>query len=434
MNILFVGTRNESRSAAAEVVLRKMLSDEAINGVEVASCGTSARKELERDDVMCRLAAKLGYLIEGNAVPINELLLDSADLIIVMTSRIEDEVKKLLRTDHWDRICLFNEYCFGETTDLYDPYYRPEFIYWRRLKRIIEGCKIMISKISLIETKGDAQFDPFTIRNNVFFECPSSFEGKVTVNNGVTFIAERAFWFCHDVKEVELPHSLNGIGMYAFAYSGLKQINIPGNCLHIAEGAFCSCHNLKEIDFPEGLLTLKENILCECIGMERVGIPDTLREIRDSAFSGCRKLASVSLPSCLKRLEERAFIGCVSLKEIRVPDNCNHLGYGVFIDCASLRHVKLPDKLESISSSLFKGCCSLEEVEFPENLRIVCSEAFKNCTSLEGISLPRSVVEIRESAFEGCVNLQYVRMPADTAIHKDAFKGCPNMTIETYPD
>lgn len=129
MKILFVCTANASRSAAAEAVLRKMLADGGISGVEVASCGTKYYGDLEREEVMCRIAAEHGYEMGGKAVTMTEELLNSADIIIVMTEYQHDEVTRLLTYSHWDRIVRFNEYCFGEPTDLPDPHYQTEHVY-----------------------------------------------------------------------------------------------------------------------------------------------------------------------------------------------------------------------------------------------------------------------------------------------------------------
>lgn len=65
MKILFVCTGNASRSAAAETVLKKMLADNGIEGVEVASCGTKVPEGLDREEVMCRIAASMVMRWEG---------------------------------------------------------------------------------------------------------------------------------------------------------------------------------------------------------------------------------------------------------------------------------------------------------------------------------------------------------------------------------
>lgn len=147
MKIVFVCTGNASRSAAAEVVLKKMLADNGIEGVEVASCGTKVPEGLDREDVMCRIAAEHGYQMGGKAIPMNEELLNPADLIIVMTEHHRDEVTRLLKYDHWNRIVRFNDYCFGEHTDLPDPHYQTEYVYRTCFDTIERGCAEIIKKL-----------------------------------------------------------------------------------------------------------------------------------------------------------------------------------------------------------------------------------------------------------------------------------------------
>ena len=148
MKIVFVCTGNASRSAAAEVILKKMLSDNEICGVEVASCGTGVPEGLEREEVMCRIAAEHGYEMGGKAIPMSDELLNSADLIIVMTKRHRAEVSRLLNQDHWNRIMRFNEYCFGDSSDLPDPHYQTEYVYRNCFDMIERGCREIIKKLN----------------------------------------------------------------------------------------------------------------------------------------------------------------------------------------------------------------------------------------------------------------------------------------------
>lgn len=148
MKILFVCTGNASRSAAAESVLRKMLADNGIEGVEVASCGTKVPEGLDREDVMCRIAAEHGYMMGGKAIPMTEDILNSADLIIVMTEHHRNQVIRLLKYDHWNRIVRFNDYCFGDPTDLPDPHYQTEYVYRACFDSIERGCREITEKLS----------------------------------------------------------------------------------------------------------------------------------------------------------------------------------------------------------------------------------------------------------------------------------------------
>ena len=147
MKIVFVCTGNASRSAAAEVVLKKMVANNDIDGIEVASCGTKVLDGLDREEVMCRIAAEHGYQMGGKAIPMNEELLNSADLIIVMTEHHRNEVTCLLKYDHWDRIVRFNDYCFGESIDLPDPHYQTEYVYRTSFDTIERGCAEIIKKL-----------------------------------------------------------------------------------------------------------------------------------------------------------------------------------------------------------------------------------------------------------------------------------------------
>lgn len=150
MKIIFVCTGNACRSASAEVVLKKMIEDNGIADVEVASCGTNVHGYLKRDDVMCRIAAEHGYAMGGKAIQGTEELLNTADLIIVMTQYHHDQVTGILKYDNWDRIHLFNDYCFGEKTGLCDPHCLTEHVYRTCFDTIERGCAEIIKKINIL--------------------------------------------------------------------------------------------------------------------------------------------------------------------------------------------------------------------------------------------------------------------------------------------
>lgn len=147
MKIVFVCTGNACRSALAEVVLRKMLNDNGIGGVEVASCGTKFYGDIDRDEVMCSIAAEHGYEMGGKAVPMTEELLDSADLIIAMTQHHRDEVTRLLVYPHWDRIVRFSDYCFGEPSDIPDPHFQSDYVYRTCFDTIERGCREIVKRL-----------------------------------------------------------------------------------------------------------------------------------------------------------------------------------------------------------------------------------------------------------------------------------------------
>lgn len=222
---------------------------------------------------------------------------------------------------------------------------------------------------------------PFTIEDNVFVDCPVSYEGKVVVPDGIIEIGDKALMYCNKVNQVELPDSLEGIGMCAFHGCNFKEIKIPEKCQYIADAAFLTCMSLREIDMPEGMLVLTEALLCGCDKLERVGIPDSVRVIRESAFADCSKLKSVKLPVNLEKLDAMAFAGCKSLKEITIPDSCRHLCYGVFKDCSSLKRAIIGNGVsnEQGGENCFLDCTSMTYAKLSSNMVCVLSGFFEGC-------------------------------------------------------
>lgn len=147
MKIVFVCTGNASRSAVAEVILRKMIQETSLEDIEILSCGTDVPYGQEREGIMCQIAAEHGYSMGGEAVMITAELVNAADRIIVMTRQHKTEVMRLLDPSHWNRIALFNDICFGESSDLPDPHYQSAQVYYTCFKAIEKGCREIVRKL-----------------------------------------------------------------------------------------------------------------------------------------------------------------------------------------------------------------------------------------------------------------------------------------------
>lgn len=74
---------------------------------------------------------------------------------------------------------------------------------------------------------------------------------KITVKNGTKYIAASAFRdLRYPTTEVVLPESIVSIGAYAFYGSSIVKIDLPQGLERIEENTFAYCHSLKEINIP----------------------------------------------------------------------------------------------------------------------------------------------------------------------------------------
>ena len=197
--------------------------------------------------------------------------------------------------------------------------------------------------------------EDFEIINGVLVEYKGN-GGAVTIPNGVTAIAERAFQYCKGVTSVTISNGVTSIGQYAFVgCRDLVSVKIPGSVIEICHGAFYSCENMTSVSLSEGL-----------------------ERINDCAFSNCRSITELVIPNSVILIGENinsgtgAFSGCISLKKVTLPKQIKKICGSTFHSCSSLEKIVLPYGVEEIGSYAFCGCSSLEE------LSSVCFQAKKH--------------------------------------------------------
>ncbi|MDE6657345.1 MAG: leucine-rich repeat domain-containing protein, partial [Oscillospiraceae bacterium] len=100
---------------------------------------------------------------------------------------------------------------------------------------------------------------------------------KVIIKNGVTTIADWAFYSCSALESIEIPDSVTTIGNGAFMFSGLTSVTIPKN-----------------------ITTIEESTFAECSALTSVTIPDSVTIIGNLAFDNCQNLTSITIenPEC----------------------------------------------------------------------------------------------------------------------------------------
>ena len=153
--ICFVCTGNACRSPFAECVMRNLLSDAGIEGIDVFSMGTLDWGENPRDAVMVDIAREMGDEVSGTTTVITRVRLWEGEVVIVFDTRHRDAVTRVLDYNHWNRIVLFNKIAFDEDGNVEDPHYQTANLYRNVAQHIENGCKRLIEQWRIKPPKQD---------------------------------------------------------------------------------------------------------------------------------------------------------------------------------------------------------------------------------------------------------------------------------------
>ena len=128
--------------------------------------------------------------------------------------------------------------------------------------------------------------------------------GRVT-SNGITSVADDAFYFMEGVKHLEIGDSVTNIGNSSFrSMWGVQgSLEIPSSVQNIGEYAFLDMINVT------GSLV----------------IPNTITEIKNGAFWGLKGITDVVIPDSVTSIGEQAFWKTNGLTELTIPDSVENI-------------------------------------------------------------------------------------------------------------
>ena len=240
----------------------------------------------------------------------------------------------------------------------------------------------------------------------------------------ITALPTKAFYNSTNVEKLILPNTLTTIGEGMFIASKLKYVIIPNGVTAIEDEAFNGCRALTSIEIPASVQTIGMGAFWNS-PLETVtfGKDSQLEVIKDIFSSGCC-ITSIVIPANVKMIEARAFKGCSSLKTVTfekgsqlktIGGNYNNPNYnGAFSDCTALTSIEIPASVETIEKVAFSGCSKLATVTFEKGSQLKSIGggkslgAFMDCTALTSIEIPASVETIEATAFIGCSSLETV--------------------------
>lgn len=284
----------------------------------------------------------------------------------------------------------------------------------------------------------------------------------------VTEIGDYGFSSCWDLASVIMPNTITTIGEYAFASSGITDLEITDSVTEIGERAFWFCTRLNNVSIGNSLKTIENNAFEECISLSSIKLGNSIEEIRESAFYRCSSLSSITLPQSLMSIGNYAFSKCSNLATINIPDSTFEIGWYAFSD-TSISYITFPDSLRSIEDGAFSNC-KLTSVFIPTNISNIGANPFAYCPNLNKIevadnnkhyseidgvlynkdatellafpagkmgrtfSVPSSVKSIGCRGFAGCANLDNIELHNNiTEIKEGTFSQCSHLNDFVLP-
>ena len=261
-----------------------------------------------------------------------------------------------------------------------------------------------------------------SMNSNIPWSAFSAQIRKVVLEEGVTTVANSAFYECYNLAEVILPDSLTTIGYSAFyKCTSLTSITIPVGVTKINSDVFWGCNSLEQIIVADdnatyssddrGVLYNKDKTVLHQAPWALSGsyeIPDSVVAIKDNAFANCSIMTAVTIPDTVVDMGSSAFANCDALTEVTIPGSVIAVKEGMFSDCDGLKEVIMEKGVVSIDSNVFHDCNVLEHVDLPRTLTAIGTYAFAWCNNLKSITIPDSVLYIDNEAFYDCETLNEV--------------------------
>ena len=250
-----------------------------------------------------------------------------------------------------------------------------------KTKELVLGCKN-----SVIPADGSVE----TIKDKAFYFC-SDLE-NIDIPNGIKNIRIGAFWGCDKMKSVHIPDSIEKIDAGAFSSNKLEKITVSKN-----NPSYYSCNNC--------LIETKTRTLV--LGCENSIIPKdkNLYKIGNYAFHSCENIEIINIPHSIRKIGEYAFSGCSKLKKLTIECGVKKIEDHAFNCCCELEDIYIPNSVTNIRNGAFRRCEKITSITIPDSVIYIGNEAFDKCENLTKIIIPNSVERIGFGAFDRCGNL-----------------------------
>lgn len=154
----------------------------------------------------------------------------------------------------------------------------------------------------------------------------------IVVPDYVTAISDMAFMFT-EIESLRFATDSKciSIGEYAFqGCAGLVTVEIPASVETIGMCAFYMCESMQTVEFAEDakLERISGGVFNDCYNLKILNLPASVAEIEDAAISACTSLEQITFAqgSKLERIGDYNFVQCKQLKSIVIPASVTYIG------------------------------------------------------------------------------------------------------------
>jgi len=244
-------------------------------------------------------------------------------------------------------------------------------------KEIANNTIHYISNDNKVVTPYDS--DAFGV--NIVSNTYSNGQGVITFDGNVAIIGYRAFYGCSTLTEIELPNSINEVGVQAFF-----------GCFRLKyfRGKFASNDN-RCLIVDGDLKQLSPQISGD------YSIPNTVTSLGRSSIYSLRNRCSITIPQSVTSLSD---VCCTSTSNVEKF-------YGKFATANNLALVK---------DNILYGVAVYGQTSYviSDGVTTIMENVFQSCTKLQSITLPSSINNIGKIAFNSCTSLTTLYCKANT--------------------
>lgn len=201
-------------------------------------------------------------------------------------------------------------------------------------------------------------------------------------------------------------------GRYDYSQS-ITEIVIEEGVTGIADCAFFESEKLQNITIPSSIKKIGKAAFYGCSSLTSITLNSSIEEIGISAFDGCTNLTDVYSDdlSVLCRLTyakpsdnplyyaNNIYLNGDLFTDLVIPETFTQIGQYAFYTCTCLKSLNTGNSLKSITNEAFYGCSGLTDVTIGNSVEEIASKAFYNCTGLTSVTIPATVTDIYEKAF-----------------------------------